>query len=347
LAITLGVALLNIFLGIHQIGITPRTILPWPLNALVAWTLNVGSALVIAVLLWWDSGIRKTTALPLNAILVEAFVSAVSIISRSAFLFHSIPQILALSQNKEVFEIYTKKKVLVYASVFTVLFLTSIASVSFLRDYAYAATKAVRMPMPHLTTNSGSSSVKSAAPDPAESTEKIRSFRFQLVRQLVVNRWIGIEGVMAVSSYPGKSYALFWEMLTEKRETGKVNGYQKISNSGYQNVDDRYQFSSLPGAMAFFFYSGSYIVVAAGMAILGLLALVGESVIFLLTKNPLVCSLFGMVSANTIAQFGIAPRQDIPYFLMIFLLAFLVSVLQSTKFARILNKSKTGSSSSL
>lgn len=337
LIITISVAALNIFQGIHQVGLTPRTILPWPLNALVAWTLNMGSALAVAVLLWWDMVAEENTTPALYAMLIEAFISAVSVISRSAFLFHAIPQMLALSREKKISQIYTRKEVLLFTSIFTALFLISIASVSFLRDHQYAASKSVRMPMPQLVTNSGGNSIKSAAPDQMESVEKIPSFRIQLVRQLVINRWIGIEGVMAISSYPEKSYALLWEMMTEKRESGKVNAYQKISNSGYQNSDYLYQFSSLPGAIAFLLYSGSITVVVLGMTLLGLLALTGERVVFLLTKNPLMCSLFGMAAANTVAQFGVAPRQDVPYFLMIFSLAIIVWILQSAKFASMLN----------
>ena len=131
---TVGVAIFNIFYSIHQIGIVPRTILHWPLNALISWMLNLGSALAIAVLIWWDTAEKKNITLPLFAILGEAFLSAVSIMSRSAFPFHAIPQILALSARKEISQRYSRKQILLYMSTFAVLFLMSIAAVSFMRD---------------------------------------------------------------------------------------------------------------------------------------------------------------------------------------------------------------------
>ena len=337
LLFTVGVAIFNIFYGIHQIGMVPRTILHWPLNAFINWMLNLGSALAIAVLVWWDTAEKKNITLPLLAILGEAFLSAVSIISRSAFLFHSIPQVLALSARKEVSQRYSRKKIFLFISTFAVFFLMSIAAVSFMRDHQYAGSKSTPLPAPDSVTDS---SVDTLKPIPvevlAQPAKEISSFRLTLIRQLLVNRWIGIEGVMAVSSYPEKSSALFWEMLTEKREAGKVSAYQRISNSGYQSTDARYQFASLPGATAFLYYSGSMVVVMLGMATLVLIILIVERAIFALTQNPLVCSLFGMTAANTVAQFGITPRQDIPFFLMIISTAIIVYFIQSKTFASVL-----------
>lgn len=339
LLITVGVAIFNIFFGIHQIGIVPRTILPWPLNALIAWMLNMGSALAIAVLIWWDMAEEKNITLQLYAMLGEAFLSTVSVISRAMFPFHAIPQMLAFSGRKEILQQYSRKQILLFISIFMALFLISIAAVSFLRDYQYAASKAIPMPTQNTVTDSAVAPVK---PIPVEAViqpaSNVTSFRLILIHQLLVNRWIGIEGVMAVSSYSEKNRALFWEMLTEKREAGKVSAYQRISNSGYQAADTRYQFASLPGATAFFFYSGSMAVVILGMSALALLMLMAERAIFALTQNPLVCSLFGMTAANTVAQFGVTPRQDIPFFLMIFSSAVLIYFLQSKMFASTLNR---------
>ncbi len=330
---TVVVAIVNIFYGIHQVGIVPRTILPWPLNALIAWMLNIGSALAIAVLIWWDTAENKNITLPLYAILGEAFLGTVSVISRAAFLFHAIPQLLALSRKREITLRYSQKKILLFLATFVALFLTSIAAVSFLRDYQYAASKAVRMPMPHLETNSsGVNSIKSAAPDPTESAEKVPSFRIQLIRQLVVNRWIGLEGVMAVSSYPDKSNVLLWEMLTESREAGKVSAYQKVSNSGYQITDTQYQFASMPGISGFLYYSGSLWLVVWGLAAFAAFTIASERIVFLLTCNPLLCALYGMTLANTIAQFGMTPRQEIPQFLMIYAAVLAIWFVQSRFF---------------
>ena len=217
------------------------------------------------------------------------------------------------------------------------LLLSSIAVVSIVRDFQYAVSEPASLA--ETTVASGLPEEKNPKLSQTEtittSEEPVSnlpsSFRLRLIQQLLVNRWIGMEGVMAVSSYPIKDPALLWEMLVEKREAGKVSAYQRISNSNYQVSDGNHQFATLPGAAAFFFYSGSFVVVILCMAVLILLMLVFERGLFVLTKNPLFCSLFGMTAANTIAQFGVTPRQDIPYYLMIILFALFIWFVQSKK----------------
>lgn len=342
LLIIVSIALINILYGIHQVGLVPRTILHWPLNALIAWMLNLGSALAIAVLIWWDMAEERSIKMQLYAVLGEAFFSTVSVISRSMFPFHVIPQLLVLSGRKEMSQRYSRKQMLLFIATFAALLPISIAAVSILRDHQYSASKSTEAPSPQSVTDSAVAPVQPIqAKALAQPVKQTASFRLKLIQQLFVNRWIGIEGVMAVSSYPEKSSALFLEMLTEKREAGKVSAYQKICNSGYQAADSRYQFASLPGATAFFFFSGSLAMVVLGMALLSLFLLMIEHGIFALTQNPLICSLFGMTVANTIAQMGVTPRQDIQYLLLIISSAVVVYFLQSSLFASVFRSVKS------
>lgn len=332
-ATAISIAICNILLGIHQVGITPRTILPWPVNALVAWTLNMGLAMAVALLVWWDLAAEESAQSPFYAMLGEAFLSTVSVSSRSMFLFHTVPQMLTLSGRKETSRRYSQRQVLLFLATFAALFLTSIAAVSILRDYRYVTSQPPPILIPNLDADSAESAIAPITPEPiAALTSKTPSFRLQLIRQLVVNRWIGLEGVMAVSSYAERSSALFWEMLTEKREAGKVSAYQAISNSGYQTADGKYQFASMPGISGFLYYSGSLWLVVFGLAAFAAFTIASERIIFLLTCNPLLCSLYGMTLANTIAQFGMTPRQDIPQYLMMYAAILAIWFVQSRFF---------------
>ena len=51
----LSLGLLNLQLGIHQIGLNPKTILPWPLNALTAFAINQGMMICFSFFLFWDT----------------------------------------------------------------------------------------------------------------------------------------------------------------------------------------------------------------------------------------------------------------------------------------------------
>jgi hypothetical protein len=318
---TIAGAVFNTIYGIHQVGNAPRTIFPWPTNALLAWFLNIGAALMIAVLVCWDVALRKNIGLPVYAMLGEAFITTVSVISRAAFPFHVIPQVFALYQRKDITQQYSRKQLLFFVATLSLLFFASIAAVSFLRDFQYAGSRATPTPEPVSIVAHASNNASTLPAEPAKQSGKaVSSFRWILIHQLLVNRWIGIEGVMAISSYDGKSDALLYDMLTEKREIGKVTAYQEVSKSGYQTPDAKFQFGSMPGMSGFLYYSGSLWVVFAGMMGIAVLVFLSERLIFWLTSNPIICSLYGMILANTVAQFGMTPRQDVPQYLMIYIL---------------------------
>lgn len=87
LVIVVGTAVVNSVLGINQIGLVPRTLLLWPLNALISWQVGIGSTLLVAVLLWWEVSLRKSIAASVYILLVEAFTSTVTLLSRGVYIF--------------------------------------------------------------------------------------------------------------------------------------------------------------------------------------------------------------------------------------------------------------------
>ena len=93
---------------------------------------------------------------------------------------------------------------------------------------------------------------------------------FQRISHLVVDRWIGIEGVMAVVAYPKKNIELFVYALQERRVRGKSDIYtSNISQSGFFDSDaKKYQYASIPGPIAFFYYTGSLLLLVVGVVIL-------------------------------------------------------------------------------
>jgi hypothetical protein len=91
------------FFGVQQIGLTARTIFPWPLNAVIALLVSIGGAMGVVTLLWWDVSLKKSPWAGMFFILMEAFLSTTSLLSRGVFLFHSIPPLLALYKKIDCF----------------------------------------------------------------------------------------------------------------------------------------------------------------------------------------------------------------------------------------------------
>tara|TARA_R110001632_G_scaffold60284_3_gene146337 strand:+ start:4753 stop:6462 length:1710 start_codon:yes stop_codon:yes gene_type:complete len=402
------VALINAFFGIQQIGLASRTIFPWPLNAIIAWLVSIGGAMGVVTLLWWDVSLKKSPWGGMFIILMEAFLSTTSLLSRGVFLFHSIPQLLALYKNKSItFERRYKPRVLIFLCFYLFLFILSISSVTTLRALYYPDVNGVgfttkiqqkltrlevleggvkhaemliqqgekqeghlrelikerdqieidlsskraryndnSMPNKEMFPFGGAGEIKirtNSTSGPGLRVEnendlydewiyQIKIGAFEQVMALGVDRWVGLEGLMAVVAYPDKNSKLIIDALKEKREIGKVTQYQTISKSIYQWTDSEvWQFASLPGAVAFLYFSGSLLVVILGMTTFTFLILSVEDLVFIITGNPLLCSLLGMVIANFVAQFGITPRQDIPYFLMISIAVIAIWLVQNRK----------------
>lgn len=110
--------------------------------------------------------------------------------------------------------------------------------------------------------------VESKSSDFSESKSKsisiIKNFNIkqevQTYKELALGRWIGMEGVMAVDSYPQKSYAFLWNALKEKAYHGK-SFYTQVSEPSKISAQDEVISTSVPGPIAFFYYSGSRLFV--------------------------------------------------------------------------------------
>lgn len=167
----------------------------------------------------------------------------------------------------------------------------------------------------------------------------INIFRVEIINKflsLSVDRWVGLEGVMAVVSYPNKNIDLLIDTAMEKRELGTISKYQNVANSHYLWTDMTvWQFATLPGLAAFLYLSGAKWIVLVGTFVFVFVLQMAEIVVLKVTANPLLCALIGLTMANTIAQIGVAPRQDIPFYLMNVLFVLFVYFVQSKIFDKI------------
>ena len=395
----------NTVLGINQIGLSPRTILPWPLNALISWIVSIGGVMGLATLIWWDISLKKGVYPALFAITIEAFISSISLFSRGVFIFHSIPQFIALYKNK-LLDNFSKKRLAIVGCFILIFFVLSLAIVSVLRANFYSqdgittttksqislnrlevlkggiarVKKLIRQGGDHkahlaellieqeglqMKVSNSTSDFRLKLIKENEDTREIpdsindknviidhqvqfdrinesvalKEFYYQLtqgvflkVLSLSVDRWVGLEGIMAVVSYPNKGRALIIDAFVEKRTLGGVTKYQEIANSKYQWVDSNvWQFASLPGAVAFLYFSGSFWIILFGMILFAFLVQFLEFLIYKGTRNPILCSLLGVSLANYVAQFGIAPAQGSVYLLMIFVGVLTIAIVQNLK----------------
>jgi hypothetical protein len=140
---------------------------------------------------------------------------------------------------------------------------------------------------------------------------------------------------MAVQAYTEKSPRLFLRALFDKPKASEPDIFQTISNSIYLKTDGaKFRFATLPGAAGFLYDSNSIFIVMMGMIFLSFALLTVEFFIGILTRNPILCSLYGVVLATNVSQFGGSPRNNLPYFLMLICGILLVWLIQSKFFTQ-------------
>lgn len=320
--VCVGLAIINASLGILQIGLVPSTILLWPLNAVISFLIGYGLTFLIATLLWWDIALGRNVSMVVYFVLLEAFTSTVTMFSRGAFIYHTIPPFLALYKNKNIVSGWSWKNIIAVSIAFFVLLAISFPLVNTLRGYYYSDVVPVSL--------FGSDKLSDKLSD-----------KTSVLAKFAIDRWVGVEGVMVVSAYPKKGVDLFARSIMERREIGKDTLYSEMSRPAYFGVVDKskFQFSEIPGAIALLYYASQLWVVALGMIVLVLAVLASEGLVFRFTSNPLLSALWGGAAANAVAQMGGGAMSLLFYFFSLFCGIAAICFVQSKFFSRMLQKS--------
>lgn len=302
--LALAVALSNIWLGIYQRGMVVQTVLPFGLNGIYKWLLQFGLASIAALIIRFEIELqRNVSMMAIFPPLLECFLSNVSLLSRGMILNAAALGLGGL-RTALAMKVRLDLKTMAAAVVtFAVLFAASVLSVNYLR--ASSVLGAIYAP-----TNE-----TSEAPTLAYNTTDFAETARDMTGPLFIDRWVGIEGVMAVSSSNRLGWALWAEAWQETFQEGQLSLYDRYfidSPYTYAGIDKtKHHFVSLPGVIAFFYYPGSLAFVFACLLMLGLAGALFEFVTYRLAgQNWVLCSLLAQVVAFRYASFGYVPSQS-------------------------------------
>ena len=317
--LVLSVAATNIYFGIYQRGTIPKTVLPYGLSGIYKWLLLFGLASFSALILNFEFRSNKKTSYTVVILsLLEGFLTNLSLLSRgmvlnTSALVYGVIKSLKFNDIKSNYRFLFKS-----FFIFLILFIMSLFLVNQIR-YGFG-------------TNEISTEI---------SGEYIEGYNFETgltrhestIMQLLIDRWVGIEGVMSVVSYPYKGWGLWSAAWKETFQYYKNSFYDdRLIVSPYRN-DKPYGVNgttikhsvSLPGIIAFCFYPGSYIFLFGCMFLLGLIAaLVEVSAYKLGGKNLILCALLAQVVAARYVHFGYVPVQSYLLFGALYLNLFII-----------------------
>jgi hypothetical protein len=321
---------LNIQLAFFQIGVNPSVILPLRLNVLAAWLINIGFALWVAALVWWEFRARpRSCSLALVAPMFEAFSSSVSALSRLIYVIHAGPYWVALWERRhDVGRSLRRSALALLTASFVAFFCMSILTVLMFRilDYHDFSTliprESTRQEHRALVSKERQElSVKlTLLGDEVVLEHYARVIAYE-VPHLFVHRWMGLEGVLAAASAPEAGRDLLVAMVTDDPKLGYHSLYQRVVKSPFvQDKSGRLTFLSNAGIVAILSFSGSLAVVGFGMLLLTGILLATEWVAERATGNPF----FLAVAAGGLAS--VMSQTTYPYLTAVFVLQLWVAI---------------------
>jgi hypothetical protein len=283
----LMVCLSNAWFGIYQRGQVARVNLPFGLNGVYAWMLMFGMASVSAIVLRFEFELnRERYWIAISIALLETALSNISLWSRGMILNGSSLLYGAVAQFRR-----SEPRLRLGLASFVLLafvgfFVVSVLSVNWLRANAFY----------------------DAHPDIA--TGEAVSEQTTL---LFLDRWVGIEGVMAVVGSERTGWGVFGEALAERFDTSANAFYdQHFVESAYDNTrDGGTHFISLPGYIAFLYYPGSPLFLFVAVFVFSVGAALIEYFVYRFGgKNLVLCALIAQVVAFRYTSFGYVPMQS-------------------------------------
>jgi len=329
LVLLVVVALINTHESIYRIGIETQTRLPRPLPLIIAWIVNLGGGLAMATLLHWDRRLTSRSSLVAwSAVIVEAIVSSASAISRALYLLRMVPYLFA-----PVGKLRTKlTRRLGAVAMMLAGFGVSMSLVTAQRMNDYLeATK-----FSDVETEKDPTAI--ATPQPARPPRIVAvdrvSYLFGYIRQTVMlasDRWIGLEGVMAVSAHPDLGREMLRLAVVDAPRRGYDTLFQRTARSPYLKLAalDRYTFLTLPGITGICAYGGSGWYIFGGLSMVTATMMGVEAFCHRLTGNPYLTALVALNLAYVVHQ------MNFPYLTIVYVAELMMTVLAIELTARV------------
>lgn len=244
-----AIAALNFAFGLMVRGHVPAITLPWPLGGLLAVSMDIGIPLVFVILMSWTRVSNGAFLGGFFALCAEAVVMSVATLSRALYPFHTFPFILT-----EIPDQWRRRRL--RASLIVATWAAFAAAVPLLTSMQRLYTPEV---IPSVVPTKGGTGYL--------GSRHLQSQFVAVATNLLLLRWPGLEGLMATTTYDGKSAQLWSDAAFHRRGHGHPDLYtEKISGSGYtKEMSRRDSYATLAGPIAFFYFSGSLFAVFVGM----------------------------------------------------------------------------------
>jgi len=299
------VCFVNFYFQIYQRGMVGNSY-NFLISGFIKTSLLYFLSLCVTIILFFDlASYKKVSFLILSFVILEPFLSSVSMFSRG-MIFNSFAIGFALyklsNKTNLKLELNFYLKFLVFLFI---AFYISVITVNNLRNSNGIASSII---IENNKQNTGYNIISKKFNTNATSS-------FHGFYHLVIHRWVGINSMLIITKDKEfLNFELFYKSLKEKYDSKSPSFYEekfKIYSIDNYQKNSSIKGNTLPGLMAFLFFSGSYVFLFFSIILLSFFATFLEYFIYKSTnKNLLASGLIGMVIAYRFTHFGYLPSRS-------------------------------------
>ena len=286
----------NNHFGFFVTGVDSKLVLPFSLNAPLAFMALIGIPLIFSLFVSRDVNAKGYLDIRAAfAVLCMSLFASISMASRAAVVMQIVPIFLAavfVQYSMRVRRSSFKPFLLFLLFLIMVLVFVSIYRINLYTDHSVS------------------------------DWDSLKFYAFESAL-LVVDRWVGAEAIMVAVAEPSRSLSLFYSLLTESSRQGVDSIYQKLSGSRYVFLDGL-TFLTLPGYFGVLALSGSLVFISISLFLLVMSGVLLEKMFnhFFLGQHIPV-ALISAALANSITQMSF-PHLLLPFVFQAVLLALLL-----------------------
>ncbi len=272
-------------------------------------------SLCSAIILYYEAACFKRIFLFIFLLVfLESFLSSVSMLSRG-MIFNSFALVFAFYKLSN--KINLKINYSYFLKVISILILIFVTSIFYINQIRINIHSDINANNQKEILNINEEKINKSKNDLIFSKKVINFLNKSIYRfkHLLIHRWVGIDSMIVINNHRDKlSLNLFKDSIKDKFDPNSLSFYEKTFNiypqDHYSSIS-RKKGNTLPGLIAFLFFSGSYIFLFFMMMCFSLVAFIFEYLMFKSSaKNLFASALIAMVVTYRFAHFGYLPAQS-------------------------------------
>lgn len=323
------VSVLNYKFGIYQKGLIPTSELPFLIAGFFKWLYLMGFGVILSFLIKFELNSKKDVQHEVYLIvLFESIVSNFALLSR-AMIFNVSSIFYGLFKSFHLVGDYKKKiiKLSFYYIIILILFLTSIPIINEIRNQLYFQQEKIESEKKETSENKIFDTLNKKNFIINFDDENIMYNKIYKALQLIYIRFVGIESMMAVSSYQKLGFNNFKEAFDEKIDYSNYNHYYlkysllEENGSDEKFLEDKKDLKNkqytihTPGIIAFLYYSGSKVFLFFSVFVCSIVFFLFERFVYFSSSGNLILTAFiSHIISYRLAHFGYVPTQSYLFF---------------------------------